>query len=297
MLNSIIFYLLFSFVGFLSSCLFVDRYNYKTCVKNDSLIFEIRRLGFFLFISFCVPYLLYLYQAVKFVVENGYLAVYLNESSTTVDNPILRISDDLCVAGIYLYLSTFPIGKKYILVSCFYIFTLLILLGTGGRSATFTQVLAFLVYLGIRGIRVNWRWMFSIPCSWTIISLAVCLRLSVSISKEIPLRARLIYKNSLLQTIKRTFANMPLALIRQGLSMYLIGLRLSLPEKTRNSRFPRWPPNITQISDTVSSCQKTILDMRTKYIPSHTFALSCSKDLCPVSMQRKKRNNKVRWGI
>ena len=159
MLNSIIFYLLFSFVGFLSSCLFVDRYNYKMCVKNDSLIFEIRRLGFFLFISFCVPYLLYLYQAVKFVVENGYLAVYLNESSTTVDNPILRISDDLCVAGIYLYLSTFPIGKKYILVSCFYIFTLLILLGTGGRSATFTQVLAFLVYLGIRGIRVNWRWM------------------------------------------------------------------------------------------------------------------------------------------
>ena len=128
-------------------------------MKNDSLIFEIRRLGFFLFISFCVPYLLYLYQAVKFVVENGYLAVYLNESSTTVDNPILRISDDLCVAGIYLYLSTFPIGKKYILVSCFYIFTLLILLGTGGRSATFTQVLAFLVYLGIRGIRVNWRWM------------------------------------------------------------------------------------------------------------------------------------------
>jgi len=82
------------------------------CVKNDSLIFEIRRLGFFLFISFCVPYLLYLYQAVKFVVENGYLAVYLNESSTTVDNPILRISDDLCVAGIYLYLSTFPIGKN-----------------------------------------------------------------------------------------------------------------------------------------------------------------------------------------
>lgn len=74
-----------------------------------------------MFISFCVPYLLYLYQAVKFVVENGYLAVYLNESSTTVDNPILRISDDLCVAGIYLYLSTFPIGKKYILVSCFYI--------------------------------------------------------------------------------------------------------------------------------------------------------------------------------
>ena len=51
--------------------------------------------------------------------------------------------------------------------------------------------------------------MFSIPCSWTIISLAVCLRLFVSISKEIPLRARLIYKNSLLQTIKRTFANMP----------------------------------------------------------------------------------------
>lgn len=44
-------------------------------------------------------------------------------------------------------------------MSCFYIFTLLILLGTGGRSATFTQVLAFLVYLGIRGIRVNWRWM------------------------------------------------------------------------------------------------------------------------------------------
>ncbi len=57
------------------------------CVKNDSLIFEIRRLGFFVYIILCT-YLLYLYQAVKFVVENGYLAVYLNESSTTVDNPI-----------------------------------------------------------------------------------------------------------------------------------------------------------------------------------------------------------------
>ncbi len=159
MLNSIIFYLLFSFVGFLSSCLFINRSDCETCIKNDSLILKIRRLGFFLFMIFCVPYLLYLYQAVKFVVENGYVAVYLNESSTTVDNPILRISDDLCLVGIYLYLSTFPVGKKYVFVSCFYIFTLLILLGTGGRSATFTQVLTFLVYLGIRGIRVDWRWM------------------------------------------------------------------------------------------------------------------------------------------
>ena len=53
------------------------------------------------------------------------------------------------------YLSTFPSGKKYVFVVCFYFITLLIMLGTGGRGATFSQILMFLSYIVIRGIKIN----------------------------------------------------------------------------------------------------------------------------------------------
>ena len=99
--------------------------------------------------------------------ENGYFAVYLNESATSVTNPFLRISDDFCIAGLFLYLSTFPSGKKYKFAIIFYIFTLLIMLGTGGRTATFTQIFAFIVYLGLRGLQIDKRRII-------YFSLAVC---------------------------------------------------------------------------------------------------------------------------
>ena len=155
MLNAIVFYLLFSFLGFLTSNLFIGKSGFDMDIKENSLMLQIRKIGFFLFIVFCLPYLAYLYQAVLYVADNGYLSVYLNESETTVSNPFLRICDDLCVAGIYLYLSTFPIGKKYVFVVGFYFVTLLIMLGTGGRGATFSQILMFLSYIVIRGIKIN----------------------------------------------------------------------------------------------------------------------------------------------
>jgi oligosaccharide repeat unit polymerase len=158
MLNALIFFLLFASLGALSVFyLSSGLYENRSIKEATPIMLAVRRLGFALFIAFTIPYLIYLYQAVKYVMENGYLAVYLNESATSVTNPFLRISDDFCIAGLFLYLSTFPSGKKYKFAIIFYIFTLLIMLGTGGRTATFTQIFAFIVYLGLRGLRIDKR--------------------------------------------------------------------------------------------------------------------------------------------
>ena len=168
MLNALIFFLLFASLGALSVFyLSSGLYENGSIKETTPIMLTVRRLGFALFIVFTIPYLIYLYQAVRYVMENGYLAVYLNESATSVTNPFLRISDDFCIAGLFLYLSTFPSGKKYKFAIIFYIFTLLIMLGTGGRTATFTQIFAFIVYLGLRGLQIDKRRII-------YFSLAVC---------------------------------------------------------------------------------------------------------------------------
>ncbi|WP_294618711.1 O-antigen polysaccharide polymerase Wzy family protein [uncultured Bacteroides sp.] len=156
MLNALAFFLLFTSLGALSVFYLTGRLRSNGNIKKEtSIIIGMRNFGFGLFIVFAIPYLIYLYQAVKYVIDNGYLLVYLNESESTITNPILRISDDFCMAGLFLYLSTFPSGKKYKFVLSFYIFTLLAMLGTGGRTATFTQIFAFVAYLGFRGLQID----------------------------------------------------------------------------------------------------------------------------------------------
>ena len=58
---------------------FVEQYQRKSNIsdlkdmdiKENSLMLQIRKIGFFLFIVFCLPYLAYLYQAVLYVADNG----------------------------------------------------------------------------------------------------------------------------------------------------------------------------------------------------------------------------------
>lgn len=102
MLNALIFFLLFASLGALSVFyLSSGLYENRSIKEATPIMLAVRRLCFALFIAFTIPYLIYLYQAVKYVMENGYLAVYLNESATSVTNPFLRISDDFCIAGCF----------------------------------------------------------------------------------------------------------------------------------------------------------------------------------------------------
>lgn len=52
MLNAIVFYLLFSFLGFLTSNLFIAKSGFDMDIKENSLMLQIRKIGFFLFIRF-----------------------------------------------------------------------------------------------------------------------------------------------------------------------------------------------------------------------------------------------------
>ena len=54
MLNAIVFYLLFSFLGFLTSNLFIGKSGFDMDIKENSLMLQIRKIGFFLFIVFMI---------------------------------------------------------------------------------------------------------------------------------------------------------------------------------------------------------------------------------------------------
>lgn len=53
MLNAIVFYLLFSFLGFLTSNLFIGKSGFDMDIKENSLMLQIRKIGFF-YLSFFV---------------------------------------------------------------------------------------------------------------------------------------------------------------------------------------------------------------------------------------------------
>jgi hypothetical protein len=106
-----------------------------------------------LFFAGLIPYSVRLYSIFQYILDNGYLARLQEEE--LVSNPILMISDDVCLLGAYLFFSTYPKGKLFYVVSLCYIVTILGQLGGGARGLLVTSAFGFLSYLSFRNIKIN----------------------------------------------------------------------------------------------------------------------------------------------
>lgn len=114
-----------------------------------SHILFVRKIGYYLFVLFFIPFTIYLYFMFVYVLDNGYLALFLQEDDI-ITNPILKLSDDMCLIGVSLYLSTYPNGKRYICVLLLFFLTVIAQLGGGSRGLSFSLILTIVSYLGFR---------------------------------------------------------------------------------------------------------------------------------------------------
>lgn len=106
-----------------------------------------------------IPYSIRLYSVFQYILDNGYLARLQEEG--LISNPILQISDDVCLLGAYLFFAAYPKGKWFYLVSLCYMVTILGQLGGGARGLLVTSTFGFLSYLSFRNIKISYKTVLS----------------------------------------------------------------------------------------------------------------------------------------
>lgn len=146
---------------------YLNKENNKLRIEDTNTIYNIRRIGLFFFYSFLIPYIMYLIDIFLYVTKNGYLSIYLLDEPI-ISNPILKISDDICLFGLFLYLSSYPKNKLYKFVIIFYFITVFMKLGIGARGSFVASILTFLSYYGFRN-RIKKKAVFC------FIGIAMCI--------------------------------------------------------------------------------------------------------------------------
>jgi hypothetical protein len=127
--------------------------NSPIIIRQTGALKNIKNLGLCLFFAGLIPYSIRLYSVFQYILANGYLARLQEEE--LVSNPILKIGDDVCLFGAYLFFAAYPRGKWFYIVSLCYIVTIFGQLGGGARGLLVTSTFGFLSYLSFRNIKIN----------------------------------------------------------------------------------------------------------------------------------------------
>jgi oligosaccharide repeat unit polymerase len=156
-LSLISFSLLFFHLGALFAFRQTKKYSSK-CINQIYInpnIKTIRKIGLFLFFIALIPFLIRNYFIFSYILNNSYRDIYVNGLGAALPNPILRISDDIFLFGVFIYYSTYPQGKLYYVITVLYLLSIISLLAGGARGGLITLVFGFLSYIGFRRANVN----------------------------------------------------------------------------------------------------------------------------------------------
>lgn len=123
----------------------------KNTNKGSSWAFNypLKKIGLLMFLIAVIPYSISIIQQILFVISNGYVALFSNKS-LIVQNPILRLSDDIYKMGLFLFFACYPSKKEIKIPMIIYIILLGFTLLIGRRGVVFTEILCLIAYLGFR---------------------------------------------------------------------------------------------------------------------------------------------------
>lgn len=182
----------------------------------------IREIGLGCFCVALIPYTIRLYTIFEFVITHGYTAVYLQP---VINNPILSISDDICLLGLFLYFSTYPArGSTFYLLIFIYLIIIFSSMGGGSRGATMLSALSLVAYAGFRGMNFNRKVTFSVA--------------AVGIALILVSQIMAVGRNSKFSSFSATSGNgdsfVTTFFVQQGLSICTIGFMIENEDKIKN---------------------------------------------------------------
>ncbi|HEY5536040.1 MAG TPA: O-antigen polysaccharide polymerase Wzy [Ignavibacteria bacterium] len=148
-LNLILLSLLFMQLGALIAIYLASFKKNINISSSWAYNYPLKKIGLLMFIIAVIPYSLSILQQVLFVISNGYVALYSNKN-LIVQNPILRLSDDIYTMGIFLFFACYPTKKEIKIPMIIYIILLGFTLLIGRRGTVFTEILSLIAYLGFR---------------------------------------------------------------------------------------------------------------------------------------------------
>jgi hypothetical protein len=149
----------------------------RKCQNNTPKSYSksIKKIALWLFYGMLVPYFFRILTIVLHIYNHGYVSTYMSDE-TIISNPILGISDDVCMMGFYLFLATFPSIKEMKIPGFIYISLLILSLGGGHRGQILTQIFALIAYFGLRGVVNRKRFVIVMVCMIVLAQFAFLFR-------------------------------------------------------------------------------------------------------------------------